>query len=93
VFESLDQALSEMADFSWVFLHPGAKQVLDELDHPAGDVVYAVGSNHTGLGKSVSELATRGSVVRLRPPEEINDYQVIQFLLYDRFLHQNGRRL
>ena len=90
IYHSFDEALADLSDHAWVFLHPDGPTILDEFEHPADPVVYAVGSNRTGFGKAAEEL--QGSLVRLRNPEVVNDYQALFLTLHDRYLFQNGRR-
>jgi hypothetical protein len=92
-FSTMCEARAAFSDHQWIFLHPDGGVILDELEHPAEPVIYALGSNITGFGCSVGDLPADAEKVRLRDPEVIWDYQVAQMVLYDRRLYLDGRRV
>lgn len=61
-FPTLEDAKREYSDYKWFYLDSKAETYLDEITHPQDNVVYAVGHDRIGFGKS----KLNGEKVRLR---------------------------
>jgi len=49
-YPTLAAAQAAHPSHTWIYLDPDATQYIDEIEHPANDVVYAVGHDATGYG-------------------------------------------
>ena len=69
VFWTMKDALASplFEDVQWIYFDPNSRLFLDELEHPSGDVVYALGSDYFGFG--VTELPEGISVAVRGLPE------------------------
>lgn len=91
VFSTINEAIEFYKDYTWVFLDHRADSYIDEFDHPIDNVIYAVGSDYTGL---FNDKKPEGKLIKMRAREEGEHYAslIVPILLYDRFLYLNGRR-
>ena len=89
VFWTMQEAVESplFKDAQWVYFDPNARLRLDELEHPTGDVVYALGSDYFGFG--ATELPEGVSVSILGLPETWAG-MCVPCLVYDRIVKGVG---
>jgi hypothetical protein len=83
-YDTLEQAKAAYPDHEWVWLCCNGSIILDDFEHPQGDVIYAFGANVDGAGPEFDDEV--GPKVRLRSPEVVWDYTAALLTLNDREL-------
>lgn len=59
VFGSIEEAIAEFPDHTWVFMSESADQLLTDYVHPPSNVIYCLGSDTDGFqGLDLSEHTT-----------------------------------